>query len=265
MNTSDSRKRSRRATTAVVALVLVAALGLGALSLFAGSDSGSGSRSGNGTGADAGAGSGGRAKPPSAQERALTALQRRAAGDPAALGEKDAPVVLIEYADFQCPFCGKFARNTKPELIEKYVAEGVLRIEWRHFPVFGDESRAAARAGWAAGEQGRFWEFHDVAFGTERRKNSGEFADDRLVAMAEEAGVQDLERFRRDMKSPAAKEAVARDAAEGHHLGVTSTPAFLINSTPVLGAQPAEVFEDAIDRARAAAGDSAGDGAGEKE
>lgn len=255
MNT-DTSKRTRKASTVVVALVLAAALGLGTLSLFAGSGSDSDPGSGGGRTAETGPGDGARGDAPSAQDQALLGLQRRAAADPAAMGEKDAPVVLIEYSDFQCPFCGKFARDTKPELVDKYVAEGVLRIEWRHFPIFGDESQSAAQAGWAAGEQGRFWEFHDVAYGEERKKNSGEFADDELIAMARTAGVRDLARFERDMGSRAAEEAVARDAAEGQNLGVTSTPAFLINTTPVLGAQPAEVFEEAIEKARAAAGEA---------
>ncbi|MFF0725404.1 DsbA family protein [Streptomyces sp. NPDC004134] len=253
MNT-DTSKRTRKASTLVVALILAAALGLGSLSLFAGAGSDSGSAGGRT--ADADPGGDAEKDAPSAQDRALLALQRRAAGDPMALGKKDAPVVLIEYSDFQCPFCGKFARDTKPELVEKYVAAGVLRIEWRHFPIFGDESQAAAQAGWAAGQQGRFWEFHDVAYGEERKKNSGEFADDELIAMAEQAGVKNLARFERDMAGAAAEKAVGGDAAEGRNLGVTSTPAFLVNTTPVLGAQPTEVFEEAVDEARKAAAEA---------
>ncbi|AXK31678.1 DsbA family protein [Streptomyces armeniacus] len=245
----NASRNNRTKTTLVLALVLVAALGLIGLSAFAGADSDSDS---GGKPADTDTGTDARDST-SAQERALLALQRRTAGDPAAMGDKDAPVVLIEYSDFQCPFCGKFARDTKPELVEKYVDAGVLRLEWRHFPIFGDESQAAARAGWAAGEQGRFWEFHDLAYGKERKKNSGEFADGKLTAMAKAAGVKDLAKFKRDMESQAARQAVARDATEGQGLGVTSTPAFLINSTPLLGAQPTAVFKEAIDRARKAA------------
>lgn len=105
---------------------------------------------------------------------------------------------MIEYSDFQCPFCGKFARDVRPALM-KYVEDGDLRIEWRDFPIFGAESEAAAGAGYAAGLQGRFWEFHDVAYAKERERNSGEFATDALVEMARAAGVPDLDRFRVDM------------------------------------------------------------------
>ena len=72
------------------------------------------------------------------------ALARRQVDDPTALGDVDAPVVLIAYSEFQCPFCGKFARDTEPELIDEYVEDGTLRIEWRDFPYLGPESMTAA-------------------------------------------------------------------------------------------------------------------------
>lgn len=192
-------------------------------------------------------------------DKALLALARRDADDPFAAGEPDAPVVMIEYSDFQCPFCGKFARDTKPDLLRTYVEEGVLRIEWRQFPIFGKESERAARASYAAGRQGRFWEFHDVAFGQERKKNSGEFAQEAVEDMAGKAGVPDLERFVRDMRSDEATAALREDAGEGYALGVSSTPAFLVNGIPVLGAQSTEYFTETIERAKAQADRDAGE------
>lgn len=189
---------------------------------------------------------------PEAQEPAnphLLALARRDADDPLALGSPDAPVVMIEYSDFQCPFCGRFARETKPDLVRDYVDKGILRIEWRNFPVFGAESDQAARAGWAAGQQNRFWQFHDEAYAEPRRRNAGDFSEDNLLAMARKAGVKDLARFEKDMASEAAHQAVTRDSEEGYDIGVTSTPAFLINGRPVLGAQPTDVFTDIVDEA----------------
>lgn len=197
----------------------------------------------------------------SEQEAMLLSLARRDPGDAHAEGRADAPVVLIEYSDFQCPFCGKFARDVKPELAE-YVEDGTLRIEWRHFPIFGEESDAAARAGYAAARQGRFWQFHDIVYATERRRNGGDFAPGKLEEMARRAGVPDLARFRADMESDEARAHVERDAEEGYRIGVTSTPAFLVNTTPILGAQPAEIFEaaiaEALRKARAAGAEGAG-------
>ncbi|WP_371627189.1 DsbA family protein [Streptomyces sp. NBC_01116] len=186
---------------------------------------------------------------PAPADESLLALARRDASDALAVGRADAPVVMIEYSDFQCPFCGRFARETKPELLRHYVDKGILRIEWRNFPVFGEESRQAALAGWAAGRQKKFWEFHDVVYAEPRERNSGEFSADRLAAMAREAGVPDLAKFRSDMASDQAREAVEKDQDEGFGLGVSSTPAFLVNGKPILGAQPTDTFKDAVEAA----------------
>ncbi|MDQ0794991.1 DsbA family protein [Streptomyces sp. B1I3] len=181
----------------------------------------------------------------------LAELARRDAGDKLAQGRTDAPVVLIEYADFKCGYCGKFARDTEPALVEKYVEDGTLRIEWRNFPIFGEESEAAARASWAAGQQDRFWAFHRAAY-AKGAKEKG-FGKDRLRALAKEAGVKDLARFARDAGSPAAAEAVGRDQEQAYGIGATSTPSFLINGRPVAGAQPMAVFTQAIEAAAAEA------------
>ncbi|GAA2790232.1 DsbA family protein [Streptomyces showdoensis] len=181
----------------------------------------------------------------------LEAYARRDAADKLALGRADAPVVLIEYADFKCGYCGKFARDTEPELIKRYVDAGTLRIEWRNFPIFGEESEAAARASWAAGQQGRFWEFHKAAY-AEGAKEKG-FGTERLAALAKEAGVPDLARFTRDTDGAAARAAVRKDQEQGYSLGATSTPSFLVNGRPIAGAQPMEAFTGAIDAAAKAA------------
>ena len=187
------------------------------------------------------------AGPDSDVHRELAGLARRDAGDKLARGRTDAPVVLIEYADFTCGYCGKFARDTEPELVKKYVDDGTLRIEWRNFPIFGKESEAAARASWASGRQDRFWAFHRAAY-AEGAKEKG-FGKDRLRALAQQAGVKDLDRFAHDTDSPAAAEAVAEDQEQAYGIGATSTPSFLINGRPLAGAQPMAVFTEAIEAA----------------
>ncbi|MFF8833734.1 DsbA family protein [Streptomyces sp. NPDC015131] len=182
----------------------------------------------------------------------LLKYARRDAKDPLAAGRADAPVVLIEYADFKCGYCGKFARETEPELMRKYVEDGTLRIEWRNFPIFGEESERAARGAWAAGRQGRFWEFHRAAY-AEGAKEKG-FGKDRVLALAREAGVADLDRFARDLDGDAARQAVAKDQEQAYSLGATSTPSFLVNGRPIAGAQPMETFTTAIEAAKREAG-----------
>ncbi|MCX4970421.1 DsbA family protein [Streptomyces sp. NBC_00654] len=177
----------------------------------------------------------------------LAKLARRDAGDKLAQGRADAPVVLIEYADFKCGYCGKFARDTEPELVKKYVDNGTLRIEWRNFPIFGEESEAAARAAWAAGQQDRFWQFHQAAY-AEGAKEKG-FGKDRIKALAQQAGVKDIDRFMTDLDGSAARAAVGKDQEQAYSIGATSTPSFLINGRPIAGAQPMEAFTQAIEEA----------------
>jgi protein-disulfide isomerase len=174
-------------------------------------------------------------------------LARRIDGDPTALGSVDAPVVLVEFADYRCPFCGVFARDTMPLLVKEYVDSGQLRIEWRDFPVFGDESVAAAVAGRAAGAQGKFWEFHEVVFANAPERGHPELPKERLIEIAKEIGVADIDRFTADLDNPELAAAVSADQAEAAAIGVTSTPIFVINDTPVSGAQPADVFREIID------------------
>jgi protein-disulfide isomerase len=183
----------------------------------------------------------------------LSFVERRVEGDPYAMGDVDAPVVMVEYADFQCPFCGVFARDTHPALQTRYVDQGVLRIEYRDVPILGEDSYDAALGARAAAAQGAFWEFHDELFARDRERNAGEFAPERLVEMAGDLGL-DVERFRADLEDPATEEAVQRDLQEARELGVSSTPAFLINGRPVLGAQPLDTFVSVIEEAAVEAG-----------
>jgi protein-disulfide isomerase len=183
----------------------------------------------------------------------LTSFERRDPDDRLALGSPDAPVVLVEWADWQCRFCGVFARQVEPELVERHVAAGTLRIEWRDLPILGQESLTAALGGRAAAEQDAFWAYHEAVFAEDRGIDSGQLTAEALVELAGELGL-DTERFARDLDDPALLAAVQRDHAEGQQLGITSTPAFLVGGQPLLGAQPVEVFDAAIEQALADAG-----------
>lgn len=166
------------------------------------------------------------------------------------LGRSDAPVTMIEYADFQCPYCGKFARETEPELIERFVETGLLRIEWRDFPYLGSESMRAALAARAAQEQGKFWEFHDAAYAVQGSPNSGTFSDENLLMIAQDIGL-DMERFEDAFLSERYGDAVEASFRMGQDAGVTGTPTFVIDGRVIVGAQPLEVFIRAIEAAGA--------------
>lgn len=178
-------------------------------------------------------------------------VERRQAGDPLALGDADAPVALVVFSDFRCPFCAKFSRDTEPELVKRYVDGGQLRIEWRDFPIFGSQSMAAARAGRAAAEQGKFWEFSRAVYAAAPERSKADLTDENLIGFARQAGVPDIGRFTEGMRGDRFDAAINADLAQGTGIGVPSTPAFLIDDVPLLGAQPTEDFVRAIDGALA--------------
>lgn len=168
-------------------------------------------------------------------------------GDPQALGPVDAPVVMVMFSDLLCPFCARFANETEPLLVEKYVDAGLLRIEWRDLLLFGEPSLTAARAARAAGEQGRFWEFVGALYAGAPAQGRQALTDARLLEIAQEAGVPDLERFESDRLSPAFDAAIEADGRVADGLGITGTPAFVINGHRLVGAQPFDAFAGVID------------------
>jgi protein-disulfide isomerase len=133
--------------------------------------------------------------------------------------------------------------------VEEYVEDGTLRIEWHDFPYLGRDSLTAAVAARAAQEQGRFWEYHDLLY----RNQSGGFSVEKLIGLADEAGL-DVERFESDLAEPDRyTRVVADDFREGQQRGISGTPTFVINGRVIAGLQPLEVYEDAIQEAKSEA------------
>lgn len=126
--------------------------------------------------------------------------------------------------------------------------EGTLRIEWKDFPYQGRESVDAALAARAAQAQGAFWEYHDLVYENQSSGNSGGYNEESLTALADEAGL-DVDRFREDLRSARYEDVVQADFREGQDLGVSGTPAFFINGQVIVGLQPLETFERAIEEA----------------
>ena len=134
-----------------------------------------------------------------------------------------------------------------PKLVEKYVESGTLRLEWRDFPYQGQESVDAALAARAAQEQDKFWEYHDLLYGTQDQG----FSEERLVDLADEAGL-DVEEFRSSYASGEHEAVVGEDFREGQERGVTGTPTFVINGQVLVGLQPLSVFERIIEEEKRA-------------
>ena len=196
----------------------------------------------------------GQSAAPDSQSEPAFDLSRRIEGDPLALGDPDAPVVLVEYADFRCPFCALFARETLPTIVDEYVDEGLVRIEWRDMPVFGEESIIAAIAGRAAAEQGMFWEYVDAIYADSPERAHPDLPRERLIEYAVEIGIPDIDAFTAALDDPALREAVMSDQQEGSAIGVTGTPTFLVNDSPLVGAQPLDAVRATIDTELAEAG-----------
>jgi protein-disulfide isomerase len=171
--------------------------------------------------------------------------------DPAVMiGRADAPVTVVEFADYQCPYCGEFARTVQPALVAKYVDTGVLRLVWRDFPYYGAQSVDAAVAARAAGQQGKFWPFHDALYAHQLPLRSGRLTAGYLDGLAAALGL-DVVRFDQARRDPALHDSVAADFAFGQQLGVPGTPSFLVNGSPeIFGSQPLSTFEHAIEQAR---------------
>lgn len=185
-------------------------------------------------------------------------VHRRNADDPFAVGALDAPVVISEFSDFECPFCSRFANTTEQLILDEYVAEGLVRLEWNDLPVNGPMAEDAAKAGRAAAAQGKFREYkHALYSATKDVQGHPNHTIEDFVRYAEEAGVPDLERFRADATDGTFDEAVSAAKAYGASIGVNGTPSFFIGESYVSGAQPAEVFEQVIieELAKVARGD----------
>ncbi|HSN43678.1 MAG TPA: thioredoxin domain-containing protein [Propionibacteriaceae bacterium] len=174
-------------------------------------------------------------------------LPRRIEGDALAEGAVDAPVILIEWSDFRCPFCAVWATTTRPAL-QPYIDSGSLRVEYRDLVLFGDESTKAALGARAAGEQGKFWEFYDALFAAAPTSGHPTVTDAIVLKHATEAGVGDLAQFTKDYASAELKAAVEKDTAEARSLGITGPPFFLINTTTINGAQPTANFIALIEK-----------------
>ncbi|MBP7690176.1 MAG: DsbA family protein [Thermoflexales bacterium] len=161
------------------------------------------------------------------------------------LGDANAPITLEEYADFQCPACGSFARGTIKQIEDKYVANGTVKIVFRHFAFIGEESIRAAEASECANEQGKFWEMYDTLFANQGGENVGDFADDKLSGLAQGLGL-DMAAFSTCFSSGKYRALVQSETANGQLRGVSSTPTSFLNDKKVIGAISMQQFETSI-------------------
>jgi protein-disulfide isomerase len=157
-------------------------------------------------------------------------------------GEKDAPITLIEYSDFECPFCSR-GYNTVMELMEKY--KGKIRFAYKHLPLsFHPQAMPAAQYYEAIRLQSpeKAWQFHDAIYKNQRALQNGEKF---LKEEAKKLKV-DMAKLAKDVTSEAVQKRIAADVAEAGKYGFQGTPGFLLNGIPVKGAYPTQHFDDLI-------------------
>lgn len=145
-----------------------------------------------------------------------------------AMGDPAAPVKVEEFADFQCPACGRYAQTIEPRIINEYVAAGKVYYRFNPFSFLGQESFDAAQAAYCAMEQGKFWEYHDILFANQTGENIGDFSIERLQAFANKLKL-DTNAFNSCLSSNKYREKLNEDKNAGLKLGVTSTPSFIVN------------------------------------
>jgi protein-disulfide isomerase len=164
------------------------------------------------------------------------------------LGAAAAPVTIVEFADFQCPFCGKFFTDVEAQLKQKYVETGQVAFVYKHLAILGDESIWAAEAAECAADQDQFWAYHAYLFAHQAGENQGAFTKEKLMAFAQELNL-DMTQFGPCLQTDRTAERVQTDTREGGAAGASGTPTFFINGQPLVGAQPLAAFESAIQQA----------------
>jgi len=164
------------------------------------------------------------------------------ADDDAIKGDKDAPVTIIEFSDFECPFCAKFFKETLPLIEKEYMQEGKVKLIYRDFPLSTHaNAQKAAEAAECAGEQDKYYEMHDKLF-----EQGVKGSVDLFKQYAKDLGLN-AEKFNDCIDSDSMASEIQKDMSDGQSYGVSGTPAFFINGKFISGAQQFDTFKQVID------------------
>ena len=219
----------------IIALIVGAVVGFAGGSMFRkGGDSGSGAAP-----SIAAAPSGNAPARPAAPGGGDTTVFKVPAENSPVNGKNDALVTIVEFSDYQCPFCSR-GHNTMQQIQKDYGDK--VRVIMKQNPLsFHDRAKPSALAALAAGEQGKYWEMHDKMFANQQKLQDGD-----LEGYAKEIGLN-IEKWKSDMQSPKLADIIQKEQALAVSLGATGTPAFFINGRKLSGAQPIDNFKRIID------------------
>jgi len=171
-------------------------------------------------------------------------------GSPSTLGSRNASVTIVEFGDYQCPTCGAWYHSQEALLIQNLVDTGKAKLVWRDFDYYGPDSVSASEAAYAAGEQGRFWQFHDLLFQSQQTPNNGWASRQNMETFARQLGLNMTE-FDQSFNSGKYDSLINTNHSLGIQAGVTETPTFFLigpngKMITIAGGQPESVFEQAV-------------------
>ena len=159
-------------------------------------------------------------------------------------GSSDAPVTIVEFSDYECPFCGRFYNDALKQIRSEYIDTGKVRVVYRDFPLsFHPDAQKAAEAAECAGKQNKYWEMHDKLF-----ENNTALGVANLKQYAVDIGLN-AEQFNSCLDNGETASEIRADFSDGSAAGVSGTPTFFINGQKIVGAQPYAAFKAAIDAA----------------
>ncbi len=168
-------------------------------------------------------------------------------GDSPVLGNKNAKITIIEFADFRCPFCERFYKDAEKQIIANYVNTGKAKLVFKHYAFLGQESVWASEAAECANEQGKFWEYHNWLYDNQASEsNLAYYSKANLIKYASKVGLNSAQ-FSSCLNSDKYSTRVAADLSQGKDAGVNGTPTVLINGQSIVGAQPFSAFKAVID------------------
>ncbi len=166
------------------------------------------------------------------------------------LGSKTASYTIYEFGDFQCPSCRYWFKNQEPAIVQNLVDSGRAKLVWRDFIIYDSDSRVAASAAYAAGEQGKFWEFHNLLYANQGQANSGWITQQLMISFAQRLGLN-LTAFTQSMSSGKYNSLIDSNLQAGQQLGDQGTPTFFVvgptgQYVMISGPQPESAFQQAI-------------------
>ncbi len=180
------------------------------------------------------------------QPQAPTKVDIKVTASDPVKGNPNAKLTIVNFSDYQCPFCGRFYKDVETQIIKDYVDTGKAKYVFKNLAFLGQESTDAANAALCAKEQNKFWEYHATLFENQKGENQGDFAKDKLKKFAADLGLNATQ-FNDCLDKQKYNAQVQADVAEANKNGFQSTPSTAVGTVPLVGALPYAQFKTAID------------------